>query len=280
VAGVGFNIQHDANHGAFTARRWWNRLTAWSLDLVGGSSYVWRFKHNVLHHQFTNVDGVDDDLEAGPWLRLRPEQPRHWWHRFQHLYMWPLYVFLPLKWQWFDDFYCLITGRLGRQAVPRPRLGSLLGMLAGKALFFGWALVLPLILHPTLPVLLVYAFVCLLMGIVLGTVFQLAHCLEEAAFVPCPAGGARLPQPWAEHQLATTVDFSPRNRVLTWYLGGLNFQVEHHLFPRISHVHYPALESVVRRICDEYGVEHRSHHSVWSALRSHIRHMRRMGTAA
>ena len=280
VSGIGFNVMHDGGHGSYSSRPWGNRLTAWTLDLIGGSSYMWRFKHNVFHHQYPNVDGVDDDLEAGPWLRIAPDQPRYWFHRFQHLYAWGLYVFLPLKWQWWDDFKQAVTGRIAGRTFPRPRGWSLAGMLVGRAVFFGWALVLPLWLHPPLAVLGVYAFVCLITGITIATVFQLAHIVEEAEFNTEPASGERMPLPWAEHQLATTVDFGPNSRVLTWYLGGLNFQVEHHLFPKVSHVHYPAIEPIVRSVCAEFGVEHRSHDSVWGALGSHLRHMRKLGRAA
>ena len=280
VAGIGFNIQHDGGHRSYSSSRLWNRLTAWALDLIGGSSYFWNFKHNLLHHQYTNVQGVDDDLQTEPFLRLAPEQRRRWYHRFQHLYIWPLYGFLPPKWQWFDDFACLITGRINGQSIPRPKRWALVGLLAGKVLFVGWALVLPFALHPAGHVLLVYAGVCLVTGVTLGTVFQLAHCVEEAEYETCPGPAARYPRPWAEHQLATTVDFSPRSRLLSWYLGGLNFQVEHHLFPKISHVHYPALFPLIREVCAEHGVRHRAHERLLPALASHVRHLRRLGRAA
>jgi linoleoyl-CoA desaturase len=280
VAGIGFNIQHDGGHRSFSSLRMGNRLTAWTLDLIGGSSYMWRFKHNILHHQYTNVTGMDDDVDAGPFLRLNPKQRRFWFHRFQHLYIWPLYAFLPPKWQWFDDFACLFAGRIGTQPIPRPRGWALAGLFIGKVLFVVWALVLPFALHPPGRVLLMYALVSLVTGVTLGTVFQLAHCVEEAEYESCPESGDRLPRPWAEHQLATTVDFSPRSRVLNWYLGGLNFQVEHHLFPKISHVHYRAIEPIVRRTCAESGVRHLSHRTVWTALASHVRHVKRLGRAA
>jgi linoleoyl-CoA desaturase len=278
VAGIGFNIQHDGNHGSYASKSWGNRLASWTLDLIGGSSYMWRFKHNLFHHHYTNIDGVDDDLQAEPFLRLSPGQRRRWFHRFQHYYIWPLYAFIPAKWHWWDDFKQLVTGRINDQTIPRPRGWAFVGLIAGKIAFVGWALALPFFLHPPGIVLAVYAFVCLVTGVTLGTVFQLAHCVEEADFEPCPAGGQRLPRPWAEHQLATTVNFSPRSRLLTWYLGGLNFQVEHHLYPKISHVHYPAIAGVVQQTCEDLGVRHRSHPNIWGALASHIRHMKRLGT--
>jgi linoleoyl-CoA desaturase len=279
VAGMGFNIQHDGGHRSYSQRKLGNRLSALSLDLMGGSSYMWHFKHNILHHQYTNVEGVDDDLEAGPLLRLAEGQQRRWFHRFQHFYIWLLYAFLPPKWQFYDDWHALTTGRIGHQPFPRPRGVDLALLIGGKVVFLGWAVVLPLCFHGVGAVLAVYCLCALVTGMTLGTVFQLAHCVEEADFQPPPAD-RRMKRSWAEHQLATTVDFSPRSRLLTWYLGGLNYQVEHHLFPRISHVHYPALFPIVRSVCEESRVRHLSHDTIGRALRSHVRYLRRLGCAA
>jgi len=277
AAGIGFNIQHDGGHGSYSSRKPWNRIAAWSMDLVGASSYIWHFKHNILHHHYTNIAGLDDDLEAEPFLRLAPSQPRLWHHRFQYLYTWLLYGFLPPKWHWYDDFKALLTARVGGQPIPRPKGWNLVGLIAGKVVFATWTLVIPMLMHPVWKVLLVYALACLVVGVTISTVFQLAHCLEEAEMPTMPAKGQDLQRSWAEHQLATTSDFSPGNPMLTWYLGGLNFQVEHHLFPRISHVHYSALAPIVRRVCADFSVEHLSHSSLWKALRSHLLFLKRMG---
>ena len=150
--------------------------------------------------------------------------------------------------------------------------------VGGKVAFAGWAFVLPLLLgHGLLDVLGIYAIAMGTAGIWLSLVFQLAHCVEEAEFPTLPEGEIRLAQPWVEHQLATTVDFAPDSRVLTWYLGGLNFQVEHHLFQRISHVHYPALSRIVRETCAAHGVYHRQHRTVGGAIASRARHLRNLG---
>jgi linoleoyl-CoA desaturase len=276
VAGVGFNIQHDGGHEAAGGRAG-NRLAAWTLDLIGGSSFVWHTKHAIVHHSFTNVEGVDDDIDAAPFLRLAPSQRRRWYHRFQHLYAWPLFGFLPPKWALWDDFKALAKGKVGQHPLPRPRKRDLTILFAGKVLFLGWAVALPLVTgHSAGAVLAVYAVAALTAGICLSVVFQLAHCIEEADFV-VPQAGNRIDASWCEHQLATTADFAPRNRFLTWYLGGLNFQVEHHLFPRISHVHYPALAPIVAEVCREHGVRHRTHERFWPAVASHVRHLRKLG---
>lgn len=281
AAAIGFNVQHDGGHDAFAASRRWNRIAAYALDLVGGSSYVWRFKHSVIHHHYTNIDGVDDDIDAAPFLRLAPDQPRRPWHRLQHWYAWALFGFLPPKWALYDDFKALARGRIGSQPLPRPGALDLALLLAGKAAHVAWTFAIPLAVgHPFGRVLGYYAIFAVVTGVCISVVFQLAHCVEEAAFLPVPSGGGRVERPWAEHQLATTVDFAPRNPVLTWYLGGLNFQVEHHLFPHVSHVHYASLAPLVRETCAAHGVEHRSHPGFFGALRSHVRHLQRLGRPA
>lgn len=281
IAGIGFNVMHDGGHGSFSRSRFLNRLSAWAGDLVGGSSYLWHHKHNILHHTATNVDGVDDDLDAEPFLRLSPLQRRRWYHRFQHLYVWVLYGFLLPKWQVWDDVIVgLIRGRVGPCEVPRPKGKDLVLFVGGKLLFFGWALVVPALLHPILNVLVVYAYVAVVAGVILGSVFQLAHCVQEAEFHAAPDGDAAMPRSWMEHQLATTVNFCPRNRLLTWYLGGLNFQVEHHLFPRISHVHYPRIAGIVREVCAEFDVPYLCHERLRSAVASHVRFLRELGGPA
>jgi linoleoyl-CoA desaturase len=277
VAGIGFNVQHDGGHGAYSRRKWLNRLSSWSLDMVGASSYIWNVKHNLLHHHYTNIQGIDSDIQSEPFLRLGPYQRRRWYHRFQHLYVWGLYVFFSPKWNYYDDFNDLIRGRVGSRKIARPRGLDLVVLLAGKAFYIGWVLVLPLALHPWYVVLAIYALYSMALGTTLATVFQLAHCVQEADFTDKPVENQRMERGWAEHQLATTVDFAPRNRLLTWYLGGLNFQVEHHLFPRISHIHYPALAPITRAVCEEHGVRYHSHRTVWSALRSHLALLRRLG---
>jgi linoleoyl-CoA desaturase len=256
-----------------------NRLMGMTLDLVGASSYVWHWKHNVLHHTYPNVVGADQDINVEPFARLSPEQPHHRLHRGQQYYMWALYGFLLYKWHWLDDFQNVAQGRIARNKMPRPRGLHLVEMVAGKAVFVVWALVLPALFHRWWVVLLFYAAISFLLGVVLAVVFQLAHCVEEASFPHVDAGLNRVPGGWAAHQVHTTADFARRNRLLTWYLGGLNFQVEHHLFPKVCHLHYPALATIVQQVCAEYGVGYTAHETMSGAIASHWRWLRRMGRA-
>ena len=282
IAAIGFNIQHDGAHKAYSDRQWVNKIMAHTLDLMGGSSYLWNWKHNTIHHTYTNINGQDEDIDVGMLARLSPHQKRYPFHRLQGIYLWLLYGFLAIKWHLFDDFYNLVTARIGTHKIPRPRGKDLWIFIGGKVVFFSLAFGIPMLLHPVWAVLAVYAIAAFVSGVVLSVVFQLAHCVEEADF-PAPIhtpGGDRMQTEWAVHQVQTTVDFARQNRVLGWFLGGLNFQVEHHLFSRICHVNYPALSRVVEEACREFGIRYAANRSFFSALASHLRWLIRMGRPA
>jgi linoleoyl-CoA desaturase len=276
MAAIGFNIQHDGAHRAYSDHQWVNRLMAMSLDLMGGSSYLWDWKHNSIHHTYANITGHDDDIDVGIFGRFSPYQPRYWFHRAQGIYLWVLYGFLAIKWHFYDDFHNVARGRIGPHRVPRPKGWDLFIFIGGKVLFISWALVIPMFLHPVWAVLGVYVLAAFTSGVVLSVVFQLAHCVEEADF-PMPDETGRMETDWAVHQLQTTVDFARRNRVLSWFVGGLNFQVEHHLFHKICHIHYPELSKVVEQACKDFGVRYSANPSLLGAINSHFRWLQRMG---
>lgn len=276
IAAIGMGIQHDANHGAYSRHDSVNFLFGLTLDIMGVNSFIWRQKHNVVHHTYTNIEGVDFDLDFGKIARLTPEQRRRPWHRYQHIYIWGLYGLLLPKWVLVDDFVHLATGRLGPHRLPHLGWRDLALFAAGKLFFFGWAFALPALFHPVWQVLLFLFIAVFTMGVTLSVVFQLAHCVGEADFL-CQSNRERSPLEWAAHQIATTVDFARDNRVLTWFCSGLSFQVEHHLFPKICHLHYPALSLIIEDVAGRHGIQYRANVTFRSAIASHYRLLRRLG---
>ncbi len=279
ISAVGFSIQHDGSHHAYSRYRWVNKLATMSLDLIGASSYLWRWKHVVFHHTYPNVDGQDTDIAPGAVVRLSPHQRRRWFHRWQHLYMWPLYGLSASLWHLYGDFKEVALGSIGPHKIPRPRGWDLAVFFLGKAVSVGLLLVVPMLIHPWWVVLTFYAVVTAVTGLVLTVVFQLAHCVAEAEFPEPTDGGRRMEASWAVHQVRTTVDFARRSRLLCWLLGGLNFQVVHHLFPKVCHIHYPALSRVVEAVCHKFGVRYSVHESFLSGIGSHYRWLRALGRA-
>ena len=276
-AGIGFSIMHDGGHGASSRRHWATRLAAYSLDMIGGSSHLWAFKHNVIHHQYPNIDGVDHDVVVQPWLRLTDTQKRRKFHRAQYIYFPLAYTFLSAKWMLHDDFRTLIRRRLGDVPIPPMKRRKVVEILAFKVFALGWALALPIALHGFAWTAAVFVTWAAVSGLALATVFQLAHSVETTELTSMPAEGERLPRPWAEQQLATTMNFAANNKLLSWYVGGLNFQVEHHLFPRISHIHYPKIAPIVRQVCAERVLPYHSKPSFVAALLDHAGYLRAMG---
>jgi linoleoyl-CoA desaturase len=276
VACLGFNTGHDAIHGAYSSKprvNWW---LGCFFDVLGASSYTWSVAHNWLHHTYTNVPLVDSDLDPGPWLRFDPARRVYWFHRFQHLYMWPLYTLTTLVWTFKKDWVQIAERdpRTGKRARP----AAVLGMVAGKLVHFAIFLAIPALVTPYSLGLIVGAYVVsqLVAGFTLAVVFQLAHVVEGPVF-PRPDETSSLRTSWAEHQVRTTANFSSGGPLATFLLGGLNHQVEHHLFSGICHIHYPALADIVRKTARELGLPYHEHDTFFSALRSHYRVMRALG---
>ncbi len=273
-------IMHDANHGAFTTKRSTNHLVGFSADLLGASSLLWRAKHSNLHHTSTNVAGLDSDIELAPFARLHPAQPWKPWHRYQHLYLWFLYGFVVLQW-----FVLADTAALWRALVrptvrqPRPSAFEVAGVVLGKVLHIGWAIVIPLLLHSWWHVALWYLGISWVGGLALSMIFQVAHCVDEAEFPDDDSPTDR--QGFERHQISTTVDIRSENPLvaatLRWTLGGLDHQIEHHLAPRLPHTLYPQIAPQLAALCAERGIKYREHTSVHGALASHARWLRRMG---
>ena len=161
-----------------------------------------------------------------------------------------------LRLQTVGDIAAFARGRVGESTLRAPRGWNLAGVIVGKAIFVSWAIAIPLFVYPWWAVLGAYLGFAMITSLIMATTFQLAHCVEEASFASRRAGAAT--PVWAVHEVETTVDFCPRNPVLTWSLGGLNFQIEHHLFPSLPHTHYPEIAPIVRRNCAEHGVRYRA----------------------
>ena len=280
IAGLGFAVGHDAIHGAYSANERVNRAVGLVFDLAGASSYLWRLTHNKIHHTWTNVPGVDEDIVVSPLLRISPASPRRWWHRAQHVYAWLLYSFITLNWVYAKDFAFLRAKKLGPFRDLKHTKGQIAGVVAGKLVYHTWTLVIPLLVLDVTwwQFLIGYLLVHMTAGFVLSVVFQLAHIVEDAQYPTADADGT-LPFDWHVHQLQTTVDFAPNNRLLTWYCGGLNHQVEHHLFPRICSRHYTGLRPIVERVAAQHNVPYHVAPTVRSALASHYRMLKRFGRA-
>jgi linoleoyl-CoA desaturase len=279
LAGIGMSVMHDANHGAFSASErvnWWMGHT---LNLCGGSTHNWKLQHNILHHTYTNITHVDEDIQDRLVLKFSPHTKARWYHRFQWLYATLFYGLLTLYWVLAKDLVQYV--QFGANGTDNGRAGqrrrTLVRILLLKAIYFAMALGLPIALGiPWWQVLTGFLLMHMVAGMILTLVFQLAHSVEGTTH-PLPDADGVVGNDWAIHQVQTTVNFSPGNKLLSWYVGGLNYQIEHHLFTRVAHVHYPALSPIVKRTAEEFGLEYRVNPTLLGALRSHYSLLHRVG---
>jgi linoleoyl-CoA desaturase len=279
ITGTGFNVMHDGSHGSFSSHTWINTLAGATLECLGGSSYIWKVKHCMLHHSFTNVEGVDDDINIGYLMRVNQHQRRLGMHRFQHLYCWFLYMMVYIVWIFQVDYQRYFTRRVGPMDMPAMNRKEHIKFWCGKVLNACIFFVIPIYRLGFAYALTGFAITALVAGLALTVVFQLAHTVEGPEFPLPGAASNELPDEFAIHQIATTANFATRSKLLTWLLGGLNFQIEHHLFPRIAHVHYPQISRVVREVCKERNITYVEHTTLGKAVAAHVRHLYALGRA-
>lgn len=278
-AAIGFNLMHDSAHGSFSSKRWVNELTGYSLNLIGGNVFLWKIKHNQIHHVFTNVEGVDDDIDVQPFLRVNAQQKRYWFHRYQFIYWTIIYGMTYFLWVYIKDFGKYFNKRVGVTPIRKIPLKEHIIFWVSKVGYLVVFLVLPLIFIGVLKALVGYLIMLFVCGWLIAVVFQLAHVVENTQFHLPEFDGNELQSEWAVHQILTTSNFATKSKIVNILAGGLNFQVEHHLFPRISHVHYPQINKIVRETCKEFGVQYNEFSNVAKAVVSHVRYLRTMGMA-
>ena len=277
IAGVGFNVMHDAIHGGYSNKPWMNKLMGFTVELLGASSFVWRQKHNVWHHTYTNISGLDEDLESNGLLRLSPHEDWKPGFQFQQWYMPFVYGLTSFSFI-IRDFRVFFTGKSDEHHVfPKMSTNDRGLFLLGKTLYFTLMIGIPLLVFPWWQVLVQWFAIMFVVGVTLAAIFQLAHVMEPATF-PEPVGDPlHIENEWAIHEVETTVNFAPRNALVNWYSGGLNYQIEHHLFPHICHVHYPKLSPIVRATCAEFDVAYNSYDTWLGALWGHIKALEGLG---
>ncbi len=279
-ATIGFNVMHDAAHGSYSNNKNVNNFIAFiGGDLMGGSTFLWKIKHNILHHTYTNIDGLDDDIAKYPMFRLCHTQDVRWFHKYQHIYSVPLYFFTTFNWILFDDYLKLATKKINTTEIntfkPKDHIGFWLGKLMNLGIFF----IIPIFVFGFWKALLGFFIMHAVLGLTLALVFQMAHAVEEAEF-PMPNDQSKIENEWAIHQVNTTVNFAMNNKVISWLVGGLNYQVEHHLYPKISHIHYPEISKIVKKTCQDLNISYHAFPTFRQALVSHFTFLKQLGNAA
>ncbi|TKC05386.1 acyl-CoA desaturase [Pedobacter polaris] len=278
---VGFNICHDAIHKAFSDKPFINKSFSFLFSLIGASAYVWSICHNIVHHTYTNISGHDEDIDVAPGLiRFCEDEPVNKIQRYQHIYAFGLYSLAMLSWVFRKDYKKFFQTKIGSQVANHPKI-EYFNLFFFKFLYYFLFIILPLIVIDIAWWQFLIGFLAMqfAQGLVLGLVFQLAHVVEGTSF-PLPNEDGNIEEAWAAHQMMTTANFAVNSKLVGFLCGGLNRQVEHHLFPKICHIHYPAIGSIVKTTALEFGLPYIESPTFLSALGSHYRMLKKLGKEA
>ncbi len=278
LASIGFNVMHDACHGSYSRHNWVNNVMGLSLNVLGGNAFIWKFKHNIIHHTYTNVDGIDDDIAKSPLMRHCATQKWVNLHRFQHIYAVFLYAISSFAWSYFLDFNKYFKRKICSTPLQKMNRAEHIIFWASKVLNLIYFILIPVLVVGWKPWLIGFTCMHIAMGLTLAIVFQLAHVVEHTEFEYVKSDDKKkIEEEWAIYQIKTTANFARKNKIISWFVGGLNFQVEHHLFPHVSHVHYPAISNIVKQTCREFNISYNEFTTMTGAIMSHFRMIKQLG---
>lgn len=280
MAGIGLSIMHDANHGSYSKHQKFNKILGLLLNVIGGNAVNWKIQHNNLHHKYTNITGVDEDISRVGVLRFSPHEPLLKIHKFQYLYAWFLYALMTISWVTKKEFVQLIEYKKRDLTNSYGSFTSLFTKLfVWKLFYFAYILALPIIFSaaPLAYVIVGFFIMHFISGFLLSVIFQTAHVVPENEF-PIPDENGSIDSAWTVHQLRTTANFAHKSRFFSWAIGGLNYQIEHHLFPSICHVHYRNISEIVKATAHEYGFPYKTEKTFLHAILSHAKLLKVLGT--
>lgn len=251
-----------------------------SFNLLGANDYMWSIQHNIAHHTYTNIPGHDEDTEvAKGLLRLSPADPRTRIMKYQHYYAFFLYSLASISWVLRKDYIKFFKKKIGNSVdTSNHPKKEVFNLFFYKGVYYFFFIAAPLLfLNITVGQFLIgFLSMHLAEGLVLGLVFQLAHVVEGTSF-PEPDSQGNIEEAWAIHQMNTTANFASKSWLANFLCGGLNMQIEHHLFPYICHIHYPEISKIVRETAKEFNVPYIENETFFEALKSHYSVLKRLG---
>ncbi|MCF8425502.1 MAG: acyl-CoA desaturase [Bacteroidia bacterium] len=281
TAGVGMSVMHDALHNSYSKHKWVNKMMGYSMYLIGSNVFNWKIQHNIFHHAYTNIDGLDEDIQPRWIMRFSEQSQLKPIHKYQYLYSLPLYTMMTFSMLVVDLPRLMGYEKVGlmKQHLGDPKKEY--SILIGVKLIYLFILIGLPIIYTDLAwwqVLVSFTGMHMVAGFIFAIVFQMAH-IVEGVVQPVPNENKVTENEWAVHQLMTTANFAPKNWLLNWYVGGLNFQVEHHLFPNICHLHYPKISKIVEATAKKYGFPYLSNPTLIGAVKSHLKRLKELGVA-
>jgi len=280
MSGIGMGVMHDAIHGSYSKNKKINILLGYTINLIGANATVWKIQHNILHHTYTNINQADDDINTPFFLRFSPHAKHYRLHKFQYVYIWFFYAISTISWITTKDFVRLKRYKdMGFLNKKKEYEKALISLIVWKLLYYTYALIIPMIVIPLPWGLILLAFLSMhfVTGTLVSIVFQIAHIMPENEF-PLPDENGEMKNEWLAHQFATTSNFAPKSKLIFWLVGGLNYQIEHHVLPDVCHVHYKKLSKIVVQTAKEFDMPYHSEKSIFQAISVHTKMLKSLGS--
>jgi len=275
----GITISHDGNHGSFSKTPFLNQLAVRAIDIMGGSSIVWVHQHNIGHHPNSNRQGDschsegdqdDPDTRTGtPIIRMVPTMPYLWYHRWQHIYIWFLFCAVTTKW-FYGDIKAFSRKKYVNIEFYDTKPSDLVFLAFTKLLYITYVFIIPMYFHPISRALILVFLFSAMTSYNFVAMFSVNH-LTENAFYP---SDNIVNRDWAQLQVLTTSNFAVGSALWTWLSGGLNYQIEHHLFPYICHVYLPEISPIIQQTLQEYNLPYTNFPTFVDAFTSHYQHLK------
>ncbi|MCW3121627.1 MAG: hypothetical protein JWQ38_1119 [Flavipsychrobacter sp.] len=280
IVGIGTSVMHDSNHGAYTDNNTINNLLGGVLNILGGYSKNWKIQHNILHHTYTNIEGLDEDIDSGFILRMSPDKPLRSFHRFQHIYAWGLYCLMNIYWVVAKDYIHLFRYERNKMLHNQKTTlrKALIELSLLKVLYIAYMIVVPVMISGVAWYHIIFGMLIMhvIAGLSLALIFQPAHVVGTSDY-SSPSEDRKMVNAWAVHQILNTADFAQDNKLVSWFIGGLNFQIEHHLFPQVCHVHYPEIAKIVEDVAKEFNLPYQVMPTFGSAIVAHGKMLKKLG---
>lgn len=270
------NLIHEACHNNLFTTKQMNRAYVLLFDMIGANSYMWKKRHVRLHHNFTNVDGWDSDIEKSKFLKVHPEDSTKRFNRYQHLLVF-LYPFFITNWFLIRDFKDFFDSKMIVRKLGGVPVVEYIKLFFFKLFFVGYMIVVPLVLTSFgwLKILIAFFLVLISAGFFALVVLLPPHVNTSNEF-PHVDEGMKLHQSWFMHQLNTTNDVKNDNWFTRHIMGNFNFHIAHHLFPNVSYVYAKEVTEVIKKFLLEKGLPYRSY-PLFATFKNHYRLIKQNG---
>ena len=283
LSGVGLCIMHEANHGAYNKKKFINYLAGSIINIMGSHRYLWQLRHNGLHHVYTNMFDYDYDMARTFLIRHSRDWERKWYHRYQHIYALLIYFNYTLIWILVYDWIHLVEfyGKVGTKKNKAIPIHVIISIFFWKMVHLYLMIVLPyMVLDLALwQVLIGFVTMHWTLSAIIGVTFQVNHTIEGTVNIEADAQGV-IQESWAKQMVKTSFNFSTKNKAVTYFLGGLNFQIEHHLFPKMSYSHFFAIKPMVKEVLEKHGYTYNDCGSWLNAILMHLKYLKRLGNGS